>query len=80
MSVVSNPSVTTGPITGSSKAYRELSDGARVPFRRVAPEHRRTPRPVRHVGPYTDDTAVIDLAAGLPARPGLKVRDGRFGE
>ncbi|OOK68852.1 phosphomethylpyrimidine synthase domain protein [Mycobacterium kansasii] len=33
----SAPSVTTGPIAGSSKAYRTLDGvpGARVPFRRV---------------------------------------------
>ncbi len=67
-------SVTTGPITGSSKVYRELSDGGRVPFRRV---HLTTGDHLDLYdtsGPYTDDTAVIDLAAGLPERSGV-VRD-----
>ena len=72
MSVMSDPvSVTTGPITGSSKTYRELSNGARVPFRRV---HLSTGDHLDLYdtsGPYTDHTAVIDLAAGLPARPGV---------
>src|SRR6201997_2766993 len=72
------PSVTTGPIAGSGKAYREIegSGGARlrVPFRRVnlSPgDHFDLYDPS---GPYTDPDAVIDLAAGLPPRPGV-VRD-----
>lgn len=75
MSVVSDPvSVTTGPITGSSKVYRDLPGGARVPFRRV---HLTTGDHLDLYdtsGPYTDDATVVDLAAGLPARPGV-VRD-----
>ena len=37
MTVTAEPSVTTGPIAGSSKAYRNIDavQGARVPFRRV---------------------------------------------
>ncbi|MFP5078707.1 phosphomethylpyrimidine synthase ThiC, partial [Rhizobium sp. YIM 134829] len=67
-------SVTTGPITGSSKTYRELRDGARVPFRRVNLTNGEHLDLYDTSGPYTDDTAAIDLAAGLPARPGV-VRD-----
>ncbi|HEX2211936.1 MAG TPA: phosphomethylpyrimidine synthase, partial [Mycobacterium sp.] len=57
------PTVTTGPIAGSSKIY--VGD-ARVPFRRV---HLTTGEHLDLYdtsGPYTDDTAVIDLQTGLP--------------
>src|SRR6201996_5627365 len=71
-----DPAVTTGPIAGSSKAYRDLDGvpGAKVPVRRVnlsTGDHFALYDPS---GPYTDPDAVIDLTAGLPARPGL-VRD-----
>ena len=33
--VADSVSITTGPITGSTKVYRELPDGGRVPARRV---------------------------------------------
>jgi phosphomethylpyrimidine synthase len=60
------PSVTTGPIRGSHKAYLEGPDGLRVPVRRIelsTGEHHDVYDPS---GPFTDDTATIDLAAGLP--------------
>ncbi|MGB1222812.1 MAG: phosphomethylpyrimidine synthase ThiC, partial [Mycobacterium sp.] len=66
-------SVTTGPITGSTKIYRPLDD-ARVPFRRVNLTNGEHLDLYDTSGPYTDDEAVIDLAAGLPPRPGV-VRD-----
>jgi phosphomethylpyrimidine synthase len=66
------PSVTTGPITGSAKAYRELADGGRVPFRRVTQTNGETLDLYDTSGPYTDATAVIDLTAGLPPRPGVR--------
>jgi len=69
-----NPSVTTGPITGSVKVYRELAGGARVPFRRVNLSDGDHLDLYDTSGPYTDPTAVIDLTAGLPHRPGV-VRD-----
>jgi phosphomethylpyrimidine synthase len=72
--VFDSVSVTTGPITGSSKTYRELPDGARVPFRRVNLTNGEHLDLYDTSGPYTDDTAAIDLVAGLPARPGV-VRD-----
>jgi len=69
-------SVTTGPIWGSSKAYVELDGvpGARVPLRRVNLSTGDHFDLYDTSGPYTDPDAVIDLAAGLPARPGV-VRD-----
>ncbi len=66
--------VTTGPITGSSKVYRQLRDGVRVPFRRVLQTNGEHLDLYDTSGPYTDDAALIDLAAGLPARLGV-VRD-----
>src|SRR3984893_13616594 len=70
------PSVTIGPIAGSSKAYREIEGvpGARVPFRRVHLSTGDHFDLYDTSGPYTDSEAVIDLAAGLPARPGV-IRD-----
>lgn len=63
-------SVTTGPIEGSVKHYQEVDD-LRIPVRRInltTGEHFDV---YDTSGPYTDDTASIDLAAGLP-----KLRDG----
>src|ERR1700742_1768659 len=72
------PSVTTGPIAGSSKTYREVLNpgGAslRVPFRRVNLSTGDHFDLYDTSGPYTDPEAVIDLASGLSARPGV-VRD-----
>jgi len=58
------PSVTTGPITGSRKAYREV-DGIRVPFRRVDLTNGEHVDLYDTSGPYTDDDAVIDVHSGL---------------
>ena len=67
---VPNGSVTAGPITGSSKSYRELADvtGARVPFRRVNLSDGKHLDLYDTSGPYTDAGAVIDPATGLPPR------------
>jgi phosphomethylpyrimidine synthase len=67
--VVVDPSVTTGPIAGSAKIYR---DG--VPFRRVNLTNGEHLDLYDTSGPYTDPDAVIDLHAGLSPRPGV-VRD-----
>ncbi len=74
--VVVYPSVTTGPIAGSTKAYRDLDGvpGARVPFRRVNLSNGEHLDLYDTSGPYTDGAAVIDLQAGLSPRPGV-VRD-----
>src|SRR3954447_3386167 len=76
MTVVIEPSVTTGPIWGSSKVYRDLETvpGARVPVRRVNLSNGEHLDLYDTSGPYTDAHAVIDLHAGLPPRPGV-VRD-----
>jgi phosphomethylpyrimidine synthase len=70
------PSVTIGPIAGSSKAYREIEGvpGARVPFRRVHLSTGDHFDLYDTSGPYTDPDAAIDLKSGLPPRPGV-VRD-----
>ena len=74
MAYLSTPdhlTVTTGPITGSSKVYLPQDSGARVPMRRV---HLSTGDHLDLYdtsGPYTDSAAVIDLEAGLPARAGV---------
>ncbi len=73
------PTVTTGPITGSSKAYREVEHPGvdvplRVPFRRVHLSDGDHLDLYDTSGPYTDTDAVIDLDAGLAPRPGV-VRD-----
>ncbi len=63
--------VTTGPIAGSAKCYRNLVDvpGGRVPFRRVHLSNGGHLDLYDASGPYTDGDAVIDLSAGLPPRP-----------
>ncbi|AWV47255.1 thiamine biosynthesis protein ThiC [Mycobacterium leprae Kyoto-2] len=79
LSKTTEPSVTTGPIPGSSKAYREVAnpDGGpslRVPFRRVHLSTGAHFDLYDTSGPYTDPDAVINLTAGLPPRPGV-IRD-----
>ncbi|MEO8816178.1 MAG: phosphomethylpyrimidine synthase ThiC [Mycobacterium sp.] len=74
------PSVTTGPIPYSEKIYRELDAGAGVPPGLKVPLRRVNLTTGEHLdlydtsGPYTDENVVIDLNAGLAARPGV-VRD-----
>jgi len=64
------PSVTTGPITGSTKAYREI-DGLKVPFRRVDLTNGEHVELYDTSGPYTDANATIDVHSGLePIRAG----------
>jgi phosphomethylpyrimidine synthase len=58
------PSVTTGPITGSRKVYRDV-DGVRVPFRRVDLTNGEHLELYDTSGPYTDDNATIDVHSGL---------------
>src|ERR1700752_102021 len=74
--LVVDPSVTTGPIAGSRKYYRDLDGvpGARVPFRRVSLSNGEHLDLYDTSGPYTDAHALIDLHAGLSPRPGV-VRD-----
>jgi len=76
LSIPVDPSITTGPITGSSKIYRDIDavPGARVPFRRVHLSNDEHFDLYDTSGPYTDPDAVIDLSTALPPRPGV-VRD-----
>ncbi|MGW4121075.1 phosphomethylpyrimidine synthase ThiC [Nocardia sp. NPDC004711] len=65
--------VTTGPIEGSVKHYEQVeADGTtlRVPVRRINLTNGEHFDVYDTSGPYTDDTAAIDLEAGLP-----KLRD-----
>ncbi|MEU6584520.1 phosphomethylpyrimidine synthase ThiC [Nocardia sp. NPDC046763] len=65
--------VTTGPIAGSVKHYEQVeADGTtlRVPVRRINLTNGEHFDVYDTSGPYTDDTATIDLEAGLP-----KLRD-----
>ncbi|CAJ1509175.1 phosphomethylpyrimidine synthase ThiC [[Mycobacterium] burgundiense] len=78
-------SVSLGPISGSSKIYRDLPDGARVPFRRVHLSNGDHLDLYDTSGPYTDPAAVIDLEAGLPRRSvtrdrGTQLQRARAGE
>ena len=73
------PTVTTGPIAGSSKVYREVgnpngaaadgtagADVMRVPLRRVHLSNGEHHDVYDTSGPYTDETADIDVRRGLP--------------
>ncbi|MBF6464638.1 phosphomethylpyrimidine synthase ThiC [Nocardia beijingensis] len=62
-------SVTTGPIEGSVKHYLEVED-LRIPVRRINLTNGEHFDVYDTSGPYTDDTATIDLEGGLP-----KLRD-----
>ncbi|TQM15701.1 phosphomethylpyrimidine synthase ThiC [Pseudonocardia kunmingensis] len=59
------PSVTTGPVRGSRKAYVDGPDGLRVPVRRIALSTGEHHDVYDTSGPYTDDDAAIDVHAGL---------------
>ncbi|WP_085178534.1 phosphomethylpyrimidine synthase ThiC [Mycolicibacterium iranicum] len=74
------PSVTTGPIAGSTKTYRNG-----VPFRRVHLTNGEHLDLYDTSGPYTDCAAAIDLDAGLPRRTvtryrGTQLQRARTGE
>jgi phosphomethylpyrimidine synthase len=58
--------VTTGPIIGSHKAYRDVGDGLRIPIRRVDLTNGEQIDLYDTSGPYTDSDAVIDVHNGLP--------------
>ena len=69
------PAVTTGPITGSRKVYREIDGGLRVPARRVELTTGEHVDLYDTSGPYTDPEAIIDVHQGLPP-----LRAGWIGE
>jgi phosphomethylpyrimidine synthase len=65
------PTVTTGPIPGSAKTHLPVDDPAsgrtlRVPQRRVGLSDGTHIDLYDTSGPYTDDTASVDVHAGLP--------------
>ncbi|MGW0176636.1 phosphomethylpyrimidine synthase ThiC [Rhodococcus sp. NPDC003322] len=62
---VATTAVTTGPIAGSSKRYLEV-DGLSIPVRRVQLTTGDHLDLYDTSGPYTDESARIDLDAGLP--------------
>ncbi len=68
------PAVTTGPISGSHKVYREV-DGLRVPQRRIELSNGEHFDVYDTSGPYSDTDVVIDLDAGLPKLRELWVAD-----
>ena len=78
------PTVTTGPIAGSQKVYRDMEvspDGpnAKVPFRRVNLSNGEHLDLYDTSGPYTDPDVVIDVTAGLPpAFPTLQWHSDTF--
>jgi phosphomethylpyrimidine synthase len=59
------PAVTTGPITGSRKVYRQVGE-LRVPARRVELTNGEHVDLYDTAGPYTDPDATIDVHHGLP--------------
>jgi phosphomethylpyrimidine synthase len=63
--LIITPTVTTGPIAGSSKVYRNV-DGLKVPFRRVGLAGGQHFDVYDTSGPYTDAHASIDVHSGLP--------------
>ncbi|MFC0116263.1 phosphomethylpyrimidine synthase ThiC [Kibdelosporangium aridum] len=60
------PTITTGPISGSHKEYRDIGDGIKVPFRRVELTNGEHVDLYDTSGPYTDTSATIDVHSGLP--------------
>ncbi|GAB2735444.1 phosphomethylpyrimidine synthase ThiC [Salinifilum aidingensis] len=60
-----SPGVTTGPIPGSRKVYADTSAGLKVPQRRVELTNGEHLDVYDTSGPYTDETATIDVHSGL---------------
>ena len=76
------PIVTTGPIAGSTKVYREVGpagggEALRVPFRRIGLTNGEHLDVYDTSGTYTDTSAEIDVQAGLPAlrAPWIEARE-----
>ncbi len=70
MTTTSVDTVTTGPVEGSVKHYRQVDD-LRIPVRRINLTNGEHFDVYDTSGPYTDTAATIDLDAGL-----AKLRDG----
>ncbi|MFC7341199.1 phosphomethylpyrimidine synthase ThiC [Saccharopolyspora griseoalba] len=62
-----NPSgITTGAINGSRKVFSSTESGLHVPFRRIELTNGEHLDVYDTSGPYTDETATIDVHGGLP--------------
>ncbi|GAA2337282.1 phosphomethylpyrimidine synthase ThiC [Saccharopolyspora halophila] len=75
--VYPNPSgITTGAINGSRKVFSSTESGLHVPFRRIELTNGEHLDVYDTSGPYTDETATVDVHSGLaPKRAGWS--DGR---
>ena len=87
---LATPTVTTGPIAGSRKVYTtpDAAPDLRVPLREIPLSEASGEEPVRIYdpsGPYTEDSAAIDVANGLKRarvdwvkeRGGVEAYEGR---
>jgi phosphomethylpyrimidine synthase len=57
--------ITTGPISGSRKVYRNTESGLQVPFRRIELTNGEHLDVYDTSGPYTDENATVDVHSGL---------------
>ncbi|MEV0081981.1 phosphomethylpyrimidine synthase ThiC [Saccharopolyspora sp. NPDC050642] len=61
----SGTQITTGPISGSRKAFRNTESGLQVPFRRIELTNGEHLDVYDTSGPYTDENATVDVHSGL---------------
>lgn len=57
--------ITTGPISGSRKVFRNTESGLQVPFRRIELTNGEHLDVYDTSGPYTDENATVDVHSGL---------------
>ncbi|MGI8309733.1 phosphomethylpyrimidine synthase ThiC [Saccharopolyspora hattusasensis] len=57
--------ITTGPISGSRKVFRDSESGLQVPFRRIELTNGEHLDVYDTSGPYTDENANVDVHSGL---------------
>ncbi|MEU5851952.1 phosphomethylpyrimidine synthase ThiC [Saccharopolyspora shandongensis] len=61
----SGTQITTGPISGSRKVFRDTESGLQVPFRRIELTNGEHLDVYDTSGPYTDENATVDVHSGL---------------
>ncbi|WP_435876107.1 phosphomethylpyrimidine synthase ThiC [Saccharopolyspora shandongensis] len=61
----SGSQITTGPISGSRKVFRDTESGLQVPFRRIELTNGEHLDVYDTSGPYTDENATVDVHSGL---------------
>ncbi|TDD49415.1 phosphomethylpyrimidine synthase ThiC [Saccharopolyspora elongata] len=61
----SGTQITTGPISGSRKVFRNTESGLQVPFRRIELTNGEHLDVYDTSGPYTDENATVDVHSGL---------------